>query len=65
MLLVARLVASNEQAWEPMAPSGVNLCQKTRTVHCTSTGLPGKLQLAGPGGDGGGDESEDVADEVG
>jgi hypothetical protein len=32
MPLVTRMFASSEQAWDPMASSGVNVCRKTRTV---------------------------------
>jgi hypothetical protein len=32
MALVTHLLASSEQAWEPMASSSVNFCRKTRTV---------------------------------
>ena len=35
MPLVTRLLASSEQAWEPMVSSSVNSCQKTRTVPST------------------------------
>jgi hypothetical protein len=34
MPLVTRVFASSEHAWDPMASSSVNFCQKTRTVHC-------------------------------
>jgi hypothetical protein len=39
MSLVARLLDSSQQAWEPMASSSVNFCRKTRTVHSPWTGL--------------------------
>jgi hypothetical protein len=32
MPLVTHMLASSEQAWEPMASSSVNFCRKTRTV---------------------------------
>jgi hypothetical protein len=35
MPLVTRLLASSEQAWDPMASSSVNFCRKTRTVRST------------------------------
>jgi hypothetical protein len=39
MPLVTHLLASREQAWEPMASSGVNFC---RNAHCTQSlrGVP-------------------------
>jgi hypothetical protein len=56
MPLVTRVFASSEHAWDPMASSSVNFCQKTRTVpvheyqidasevvHDSSTELPALL----------------------
>jgi hypothetical protein len=40
MVLVTRLLASSEQAWEPMASSSVNFCRKTRTVREVNMCLP-------------------------
>jgi hypothetical protein len=34
---ITRVLASREEAWEPMAFSGVNLCRKTRTVPTVAT----------------------------
>jgi hypothetical protein len=39
--LVARMFASNEHAWDPMASSSVNLCRKTGTVQICNGDLSG------------------------